>query len=214
MFTVLGVALIANRHGAHGPWLMLMAVGDCWLLAVAGDSHSQPAAINQQPQPTHTHTHTHTAHISGSAVARSQRQRAQNLTSASGDDIWRGAHRHRPHQFDQANLLSPTSCVKPDRIASMDSQFGGIFFATQLRDPGTTGPPVNPRGGFYQTDFPPLSCSVLRGPASSPPSAAYPSGTPAGLTRSRWTPCAGNYAQEVRPSKNNGPGGSSKAPSS
>jgi hypothetical protein len=45
--------------------------------------------------------------------------------------------------------------------------------------PGTPGPPVHPRGDFYQTDFSPLSCSVLRGPALLRP---HPSGAPAGLT--------------------------------
>jgi hypothetical protein len=51
-------------------------------------------------------------------------------------------------------------------------QSGGIVFA-----------PLPP-GGFYQTDFPPLSCSVLRGPALLRP---YPSGAPAGLAPySRW----------------------------
>jgi hypothetical protein len=54
---------------------------------------------------------------------------------------------------------------------------------------------VHPRGNFHQTDFPPLSCSVLRGPALLRP---HPSGAPAGLTP------AGLHPQEVKPSKNNG----------
>jgi hypothetical protein len=66
-----------------------------------------------------------------------------------------------------------------------------VFFC----HPGTPGPPVHPRGNFYQTDFPPLSCSVLRGPAPLRP---HPSGAPAGLT------LAGLHPQEVKPSKNNG----------
>jgi hypothetical protein len=49
--------------------------------------------------------------------------------------------------------------------------------------PGTTGAPVHPRGDFYQTDFPPLSCPVLRGPALLRP---HPSGAPAGLTGQLW----------------------------
>jgi hypothetical protein len=63
--------------------------------------------------------------------------------------------------------------------------------------PGTPGaPPVHPRGNFYQTGFPPLSCSVLaRGPALLRP---HPSGAPAGRTP------AGLHPQEVKPSKNNG----------
>jgi hypothetical protein len=56
-------------------------------------------------------------------------------------------------------------------------------------------PAVHPRGNFYQTDFPPLSWSVPRGPALLRP---HPSGAPAGLTP------AGLHLQEVKPSKNNG----------
>jgi hypothetical protein len=56
--------------------------------------------------------------------------------------------------------------------------------------PGTPAPPVHPRGNFYQTDFPPLSCScsLLRGSALLRP---HPSGAPAGLTP------AGLHPQEV-----------------
>jgi hypothetical protein len=65
----------------------------------------------------------------------------------------------------------------------------GYFFCP----PGTLGPPVHPRGNFYQTDFPPLSCSVLRGSALLRP---HPSGAPAGLL----TP-AGLHPQEVLPGR-------------
>jgi hypothetical protein len=97
-----------------------------------------------------------------------QRQRPQNLTSASGDGdaIW-GAHR-------------------PNYI---HGQFGGFFFGP----PGTPGPPVHPRGSSHRTDFPPLSCSVLRGPAR-PPSAT--SKRRPGGPYSRWTPCAGGQAKQ------------------
>jgi hypothetical protein len=81
-----------------------------------------------------------------------QRQRSQYLTSASGDAIW-GWGAHRPNYIH--------------------GQFGGIFFGP----PGIPGPPVHPRGNFHQTDFPPLSCSVLRVPALLRP---HPSGAPAG----------------------------------
>ena len=103
-----------------------------------------------------------------SSGSHPQRRGSQNSTSAPGDAIW-GAHR--------CNYIH--------------GQFGGIIFCP----PGTPGPPVHPRGNFYQTDFPPLSCSVLRGPALLRP---HPSGAPAGLTP------AGLHLQEVKPSKNNG----------
>jgi hypothetical protein len=84
--------------------------------------------------------------------------------------------------------------VHIDLITSM-ANLDGLFCP-----PGTPGPPVHPRGNFYQTDFPPLMplpCSVLRGPALLRP---HPSGgAPAGLT------LAGLHRpQEVKPSKNNG----------
>jgi hypothetical protein len=51
---------------------------------------------------------------------------------------------------------------------------------------------VHPRGDFYQTDFPPPSCSVLRGPALLRP---HPGGTPAGLAPAWLLP------QEVLPGR-------------
>jgi hypothetical protein len=72
------------------------------------------------------------APISISIISHLQRQRSQNLTSASGDAIW-GAHRPI-HNY-------------------IHGQFGGILFCP----PGTPAPPVHPRGNFYQTDFSRLS---------------------------------------------------------
>jgi hypothetical protein len=98
-----------------------------------------------------------------------QRQRSQNLTSASGDAIW-GAHR--------------PNCIH--------GQFG-VFFCCP---PGTPGPPVHPRGNFYQTDFPPLSCSVLRGPALLRP---HTSKRPRpGGPYSCWTPSAGARSSQAK----------------
>jgi len=76
--------------------------------------------------------------------------------------------------------------VHIDVITSMaNSQ---VFF---LSPAGTPGPPVHPRGNFHQTDFPPLSCSVLRVPALLWP---HPSGAPAGAS-SRGVPSrAGDLA--------------------
>jgi hypothetical protein len=106
------------------------------------------------------------APISISIISHLQRQRSQNLTSASGDAIW-GAHRPI-HNY-------------------IHGQFGGILFCP----PGTPAPPVPPRGNFYQTDFPPLSCSVLRGPVLLRP---HPSGSPAGLTPAGVLPGPGALA--------------------
>ena len=68
--------------------------------------------------------------------------------------------------------------VHIDLITSMANLEG--FFCP----PGTPGPPpVHPRGNFHQTDFPPLSCSVLRVPALLRP---HPSGAPAGDSGWEW----------------------------
>jgi hypothetical protein len=87
-------------------------------------------------------------------LAGLQRRRSQNLTSASGDAIW-GAHR--------------PNCIH--------GQFAWRFFFGPPAPRFRPAPPVHPRGNFHQTDFPPLSCSVLRVPAPLRP---HPSGAPAG----------------------------------
>jgi hypothetical protein len=143
-----------KQTGDRGPaagWVSAQERGPVWIAqAIPRGSRSRDAP----PRP---------AALLVSCVL--QRQRPQNLTSASGDAIW-GAH--RPNYTH--------------------GQFGGIFFCP----PGTPAPPVHPRGNFYQTDFPPLSCSVLRGPALLRP---HPSGARAGLTP------AGLHPQEVLPGR-------------
>jgi hypothetical protein len=62
-----------------------------------------------------------------------------------------------------------------------------VFFGP----PGTPGPPVHPRGNFHQTDFPPLSCSVLRVSALLWP---HPSGAPAGASSRGVLPGPGDLA--------------------
>jgi hypothetical protein len=106
------------------------------------------------------------------AFRSSQRQRPQDLTSASAgaDAIW-GAHR-------------------PNYI---HGQFGGIFFAPQVPPPPRCTPVVISTNLTSRLSLA-HSCSVLRGPAPLRP---HPSGgAPAGLTPAGLHPAAGGQAKQ------------------